>query len=348
VPAFVPGLQLARDYWFDVVAPIIDAQVSSSDRAAALIGDGSDVVGCDTEQSTDHGWGPRVFVFLADDVDRQVIPALTRVVDEALPDTFQGYPTRFSLRDDGPVRHQVFLTTVGGFVRELLGFDPRSPMTVRHWLQTPTQRLRSFTAGAVFEDGPGDLTEVRRHLQWYPDAVWIYVLGCQWRRLDQEEPFVGRCGQVDDELGSAIVAARLVRDLVRLCFLIEREYAPYSKWLGTAFARLPCGPHLVPSMTASLRASAWREREPYLTTAFEMVAAKFNALGLTEPVEPTVRPFYNRPFLVLGSGRFVDACMAATPLRELGFLGSIDQFVDSTDALSRPDAVAQVTASLWA
>jgi hypothetical protein len=34
-------------------------------------------------------------------------------------------------------------------------------------------------------------------------------------------------------------------------------------------------------------------------------------------------------------------------LRELGFVGSIDQFVDSTDVLSYPRAEAQVTASLW-
>jgi hypothetical protein len=60
-----------------------------------------------------------------------------------------------------------------------------------------------------------------------------------------------------------------------------------------------------------------------------------------------VRPFYERPFLVLSSGRFAEACMAATPLRELGFAGSIDQFVDSTDVLSYARAEAQVTASLW-
>lgn len=29
-------------------------------------------------------------------------------------------------------------------------------------------------------------------------------------------------------------------------FLLEREYAPYSKWLGTAFSRLPCGAELIP------------------------------------------------------------------------------------------------------
>ncbi len=346
MPPFVPGLQLAHDYWFEVVAPILDSNVAPSDRAAALIGDGSDVVGFDTEQSTDHGWGPRLDVFLDDDTDDALIPELTRAVDDALPDTFRGYPTRFARRDDEPVRHQVAFTTVGGFFRGLLRFDPREPMTPRHWLQAPTQRLRSLTAGAVFEDGPGDLTRARQRLSWYPDDVWLYALGCQWRRLDQEEPFVGRCGQVGDELGSAIVAARLVRELMRLCFLIEREYAPYSKWLGTAFARLSSGPELVPIMRAVLAAADWRGRERQLTTVFEAVAARFNALGMTEPMEPTVRPFYARPYVVLGSCRFVDACMAATPLRGLGFAGSVDQFVDSTDVLSYPAAVAHLTSSL--
>jgi hypothetical protein len=347
VPAFVPGLELARDYWFEVVAPILDRHLAAGDRAAALIGEGSEVLGFDTEQSADHGWGPRVFVFLADDVHPDTRRLLASVIDEALPDTFRGYPTKFSVADEGPSRHQVILTTVGELVDGLIGFDPRQAITAQDWLKTPTQLLRSLTSGVVFEDGPGDLTEVRRKLQWYPNDVWMYVLGCQWRRLDQDEPFVGRAGQVDDDLGSAVIGARLIRDLMRLCFLLERQYAPYSKWLGTAFARLDCGPELVPTMRAALRASDWRVRERHLTTAFETVAGMFNALGLTEPVQPTVRQFHDRPFTVLASGRFVDACMLATPLRDLGFVGSIDQFVDSTDVLSYPLRVAQIAESTW-
>ena len=60
---------------------------------------------------------------------------------------------------------------------------------------------------------------------------------------------------------------------------------------------------------------------------------------MTEPVEPTARLFYDRPFRVLGSGRFVDACLAAITdpfLRTLPLVGSVDQFVDSTDVLSGP------------
>jgi hypothetical protein len=39
--------------------------------------------------------------------------------------------------------------------------------------------------------------------------------------------------------GSAVVAARLVRDLMRLALLLHRRYPPYGKWLGSAFAALP-------------------------------------------------------------------------------------------------------------
>lgn len=35
--------------------------------------------------------------------------------------------------------------------------------------------------------------------------------------------------------GSAVITARLARDLMRLCLLMDRRYPPYSKWLGTAF-----------------------------------------------------------------------------------------------------------------
>jgi hypothetical protein len=101
------------------------------------------------------------------------------------------------------------------------------------------------------------------------------------------------------------------------------------------------------TLRAALQASEWPEREQHPTAALETIAVRFNALGLTEPLEPAVRPFYNRPFLVLDSDRFAEACMAETPLRDLGLVGSIDQFVDSTDVLSYPPRVEQLAESIW-
>jgi hypothetical protein len=60
------------------------------------------------------------------------------------------------------------------------------------------------------------------------------MLTCQWQRISQEEPFPGRCAEAGDELGSALITARLARDSLRLVMLMRRRYPPYSKWLGTA------------------------------------------------------------------------------------------------------------------
>jgi hypothetical protein len=335
---FIPGVELSRHYWHDVVRPIVDAVLPGTPRAGGLLGQGSDVLGFDTERSTDHGWGPRVIVFVDDDtnVSEERRRDLAAAIDERLPETFDGFSTRFAAQTGAQVQHQVSFTTVGAWFTAVLGFDPRDEVTATDWLATPSQLLRSSVAGAVFEDDAGLLTEARDRLRWYPHDVWLYLLGCQWRRIDQEEPFVGRTGEVGDELGSSVVAARLVRDFMRLCFLIERQYAPYAKWMGTAFSRLRCASALMPLFQSALGASDWKQREAALVPAIEEVARAFNDLAVAEPQDPTVRYFFNRPFLVLDSARFVEACMAKTPLAQLGYVGGIDQFVDSTDVLSRP------------
>jgi hypothetical protein len=47
----------------------------------------------------------------------------------------------------------------------------------------------------------------RGRLAWYPDDVWRHVLACQWKRISQEEAFVGRCGEVGDD-GRRVTRAR--------------------------------------------------------------------------------------------------------------------------------------------
>ena len=306
-------------------------------RGAALLGTGSEVLGFDTERSTDHGWGPRVIVFLPDDIDLGEAPRhLTSAIDARLPGMFGGFPTRFAATTGGPVKHQVTFAHVGSWFYAVIGFDPRGDVSSIDWLSAPSQALRSVTAGEVFEDAANLLTEAREQLRWYPDDVWLYLLACQWQRISQEEPFIGRTGEVGDDLGSAIVTARLVRDLMRLCFLMEREYAPYSKWLGTAFLRLKCGPILSSPFQRALSATHWRQRESALVPAMEMIARTFNDLHLVAKQDSTVRYFYGRPFLVLDAERFAAVCMGETPLAGRGYTGSIDQFVDSTDVLSHP------------
>jgi hypothetical protein len=215
------------------------------------------------------------------------------------------------------------------------------------WLLFPQQKLLEVTAGPVFHDGIGELTGVRRLLAWYPHDVWLWLLACQWRRLDQEEPFVGRTAEVGDELGSRILAARLARDLMRLGLLLDRRYAPYGKWLGTAFAGLEIAPTVGPALEAALVAGTFAEREAALTEAFQALAVHHNGVGLTRPVTPELSYFHGRPFRVIGSGRFVDACLERVQdpwLRGLPLVGAVDQLVDSTEVLESTGVARRLVA----
>ena len=166
--------------------------------------------------------------------------------------------------------------------------------------------------------------------------MWRYVLSCQWSRIAEEEAFGGRCAEAGDELGSAVVTARLARDLMRLWLLMHRRYPPYSKWLGSAFARAPDSAGLGRHLAAALAADGWGARERELGLAYRIAAEAHNRLGLTEPLDPGTRPYFGRPYQVLGTGRFAAALSGAIadPLvRRLGPAGTADQVIDSTPAL---------------
>jgi hypothetical protein len=324
-----------------VVRPLLAEHFPQVPYAAALLGPGSEVAGFDSQRSTDHDWGPRLQILLTD-ADAAQAGAITAMLASELPASFSGYPTAFPVSGDpgSTARHHVEVVGLGTWLTGRLGFDPRREVTRLDWLATPTQRLAEFTAGEVFHDGPGELTRARAALAWYPHDVWLYVLACQWERIGQEEAFPGRCAEVGDDLGSVIVTARLARDLMRLCLLMQRRYPPYSKWLGTAFARLHGTADLGASLTAAISAGDWRAREQHMGQAYETVAAWHNELGLTPPLDARVRGFYERPYQVIEASRFSVAlreAISVPQLRRLPLTGAIDQFTDSTDALGRLD-----------
>jgi hypothetical protein len=362
VPEFVPGRELSRRFYLDAVRPILDAEFPGLEHSAALIGSGSEVLGFDTAMSRDHCWGPRVDLFLRDEDYGQRAEPVRVALSEKLPFEFRGYPTHFQplAEEPGtfiltpaacrPVHHQVQVLTMCSFLREYAGLEPGRELTLLDWLAIPEQKLRTLATGAVYHDGLACLEALQRRLAWYPRDVWLYLLSAQWQRIGQEEPFVGRSGSVGDEAGSAVIAARLARDVMRLFLLMEKQYAPYSKWFGSAFARLSCAPRLTPILERAVRASEWRERQRCLADAYELAAVAHNDLGITALVQTQVRAFYDRPFLVIGGediARSIWDAIQDLQVRALPFgLGKVDQFVDSTDVLSHDGRCRAVVGDL--
>jgi hypothetical protein len=345
---FIPGLELCRIFYHEAVQPILESVFPRLPYSAARLDYGSDVLGFDTPQSRDHGWGPKVALFLSPGDYHEYKEQISEVLANRLPTQIRGYPTNFDQPfsgeggmlaiERGPVRHWVAVETIPEFFRHYLGIDPTGPLSEVDWLTIPQQHLRTIASGAVFYDGLGQLDVVRDRLSWYPHDIWLYLLANQWRRIDQEEPFMARCGDIEDELGSRIVATRQVIEIMRLCFLIERQYVPYNKWLGTAFARLRCASELTPIFRRVFDSRTWRERETHLSDAYLVLMTRHNALGVTPTIEPEISYFFNRPYRVPQSARFVDSLHAAIQSEAVRKLprdvGGIGQFVDSTDILS--------------
>src|SRR5918992_1216030 len=187
---FIPGLALSRLFYEEAVKPILDRHALGLRHSAALIGHGSEVLGYDTVRSTDHHWGPRLQLFLAErdlDDQRERLDGLLRA---ELPPTVRGFSTHFGAPDEegvrlrqaldtGPVDHMVEISTVGTVFRDNLGLDPRAGITATDWLTFSEQHLLAVTAGEVFHDGLGELGPVREKLAYYPRDVWLYLLAAQ-------------------------------------------------------------------------------------------------------------------------------------------------------------------------
>jgi hypothetical protein len=335
---FIPGLQISRLFYKEIINPIVELSFPGMRHSAALIGTGSEVLGFDTEMSSDHDWGPRVKLFLDEDDFVENAKAVEELLKSSLPGQFRDYPIQWTI--DGPSVHTcVELQTIRNFFIDYLGFDIRDEIQQTDWLTFPEQKLRTVISGEIYRDDLG-LHACRERLRYYPHDVWLYLMSAQWQRIGQEEHLMGRAGIAGDEIGSALIAARLVRDLMRLCFLMEKQYPPYPKWFGTAFAQLESAEVLMPLLHRVLLSATWSERQSFLVPAYEIVATKHNALEITDALPPKVSYFHERPFLVIDGGRFSNALREkiSDPLvkriSDRWVIGSVDQFSDSTDLLN--------------
>lgn len=345
---FIPGLKLSELFHKEAVKPVLDLEFPQLRYSAALIDSGSEVLGFDTPQSRDHNWGPRVLLFLPKADYREKQDKISTVLANRLPSTFHGYSTHFSepdeegvqllrkVKDGELINHRVDISTIESFFQGYLGINPHDDINELDWFTLSEQKLRTIRSGRVFHDGL-ELNKIRKKLKYYPKDVWLYLLACQWHRIEQEEPSMARCGDAGDELGSKILAARLIKDAICLCFLMEREYAPYNKWFGTAFSRLRCSKKLTPIIEKVSSSQGWKECEKSLSSLYEEIARIHNSLDITDSLPTKVSRFYTRPYLVIHADRFareIKKKIKSKVIRNIKIdIGSVNQFSDSTDVL---------------
>jgi hypothetical protein len=151
-----------------------------------------------------------------------------------------------------------------------------------------------------------DVESVRKQLWFYPKQIWLERLIQEWSKIQEEQAFVGRTGEVNDEIGSRLITARLLISLMKITFLLEKEYYPYSKWFGMAFLRLKSAVQLEQFIMGALKSSNWKEREENLCNCYAAVMQLQNSVKELPHVEPNISFFYNRPFRIPHAERIVE------------------------------------------
>jgi hypothetical protein len=356
-----PGLVLSERFFHTLVAPMLSEHFPALPYAAARIGLGSEVLGYDTPMSADHDYGPCVQIFLPAKAFPRTAKAIMEVLDQKLPASIDGWNVRYptvvrppaNTAQDGMLGsdHGVELYTLQAWCDRFFGRQFASELTPIEWLSYPEHLFLSITAGAVFRDDLGELTALRTRLAYFPQDVWLYKLAVQWDRIAEERAYIGRTGDVGDELGSRVIASRMVSNIMRLALLIERRYAPYPKWFGTAFSRLACAGELSPKLEQVLAATTWQTREQKLIDACNFVAELQVKNAIPGAIHPTLGSIHSRPFRFINSLKIGNALRHAIgdeDIREFPEFGAVDQFISSGFVLAVPDYSESVFAALLA
>ena len=224
------GLELSRRFFRDVALPAFKEKAAHalSSMAFGLAGPGSECYGFDDKVSRDHDWGPRVCVWIPEELYREQGEQLQRIYDE-LDEVFLGYgPVR---RLDTRVRRDGILSTER-FYRTYLGTDS-PPETIRDWLLLPEEALSLCTNGEVFADPLGSFTGMRRALlAYFPRDLSLKKIASRCRAAGEHGQYnLWRALQRGDRIAFQYHKACFAREVAALVFLLARRYRPFSKWI---------------------------------------------------------------------------------------------------------------------
>jgi len=300
---FIPELELNRGFYSDIVKGMIERRHPNLQYAAGLTGHCSGCLGFDTHISTDHGWGPRLQIFLNEEDHKNLRSSLNEMFSNELPLKYRGFPTNqfkgcwgMEEIDEGPVNHWIQIETIQSFFNNDVYWDCDKPPTLHEWLSFTDQGLRELTSGEIYHDGIGKIAQARKWISYYPDEVWFFKMWCLWSAIVEEDAFVGRSNDLNDFIGEKLITSRIINKLMKLCFLVERQYYPYSKWFGTAFTKLHCGHHLSEVIKTIMTGNSFTIRNNALCQFYQEVGTMHNQLEITEAIDTNIINYHGRPY----------------------------------------------------
>lgn len=227
-PHALSGKELCKQYYETYGAPMIREQFPAYEKriAVGMIGPGSDCYGFDDVFSEDHDFGPAFCMWLTPE-DYDAIGEKLQAAYEALPDTFCG--VKRLVTPEGSNRFGVF--SIPQFFQMIL--QHAVPSKPDDWYALEEADLFTICKGALYRDDLGVFcTERGKLMAYYPDEVW-------YRKLAQAAACAAQAGQYNysrmakrkDWVAVQLAKAKFLRHAMELVYLLNRQYAPYDKWM---------------------------------------------------------------------------------------------------------------------
>lgn len=230
------GLEISRLYYEQYGKKMLREKFPEYESriAVGLVGEGSECFGFDDEISRDHDFGPGFCMWLAKEDCKKIGKKLQKEYDK-LPKEFMGY-TRL---DTAKAGKRVGVFTVGKFYKKFIGIK-RAPKTDEEWLAAGDAGLAHAVNGEVFSDELGGFTFIRKKIQeYYPDKVWRCLIAQTAALMSQTGQYnYPRMLQRGDIVTASVYLSEFVKNTMQMLYLLNRQYAPYIKWMKKGLSRL--------------------------------------------------------------------------------------------------------------
>ena len=232
------GMGISRLYYETYGKPMLEEKYPDyAERiAVGLVGEGSECLGFDDENSWDHDFGPAFCMWLTAE-DYKEIGAQLQADYDALPKELPGIPAR-KIMETGKDRVGVF--SMDDFFMKYTG-TAQAPADEQSWWGLNREALCTVTNGEVFSDPLGEFTARRQAFCSFPDSVRLGKLALRLGEMAQTGQYnYPRMVKRGDKGAAFMCLSGFVQAAVDAAYLINNVYPPFYKWKFKAMEKFTC------------------------------------------------------------------------------------------------------------
>lgn len=247
----ISTLEICRKFYEEYGADMIrrTAPEYESRIAVGLAGEGSECFGFDDEISRDHDFGVGFCMWM----DRETYQAIGQKLDLAYHSLLKEKGTDFNRsyfgdtvsdyqpRSDG--RRGVL--EIASWLGNVLHMQPDLDRIIgkRFWTCAEERFLATAVNGQVWRDDQGMFTRIRKEIEsYYPDPVYYLKLAEQLHLFSHAgQSNYPRVMARGDLVTAALCVRQTMEAAMKICYLLNRTYAPYYKWTYKGMEKLDKG-----------------------------------------------------------------------------------------------------------